>query len=701
MHISRDWLSDYVELPEVVSELAERLTFAGLAVEGIDSVTLSDGSEDLVLDVDTPTNRPDCMNHLGLAREVATLFGRPLRPPQVELSEAAAAAGEVAALSIEDYELCPRYAGVVIRGVRVGPSPDWLVRRLEAIGSRSINNIVDITNFVLWETGQPLHAFDLERLAAAPAGVPEIRVRRALPGEELVTLDGEHRELDPEILVITDPEGPVALAGIMGGLASEVTDATRDILLESAHFQPAVVRRGAKQLGMHTDASHRFERGADPEGCLAAARRAAALIVEYAGGEVLAGALDDKSLRRDWPPVVELELAKLNRFGGSAIAVAEVEETLAALGFELSRQGEGKWRVVVPSWRYYDFENAYPADLYEELLRIHGLEKIPSTLPQIAGSDAPARPELLRRRKLCDHLAAAGLAEAINFAFHDRQSDESYPTLYQGRRPLEIANPLSDRYAVMRRSLLPNLVASARYNQRRGAAAVLLFEVGHVFCVHGEQGSVEQEALALVVGGSQGNSPFVPLRGNPWERQVEIDFFDLKGMLENLADELGIELELRPAELPRLVAGSTAELRVAGQPQRLLGYMGELDEAEVPYPLFVAELAAEGLTAAAEVSLKTRIPSKYPGIAADSTLTHPLEVSWAELARAIRELAAGELVSFGLKDRYRGPGVPEGAVNTTLYFLYNSDERSLTQEEVNEHNMRLAGELQARFGGSG
>ncbi len=689
MQISRNWLSDYVELPEEVSELAERLTFAGLAVEGIDSVTLNGGSEDFVLDIDIPTNRPDCMNHLGLAREVATLFRRPLRPPQVEIREAAAAAAAAAALRIEDYELCPRYAGVVVRGVRVGASPEWLVRRIEAIGSRSINNIVDITNFVLWETGQPLHAFDLERLAVGEAGMPEIRVRRALADEELVTLDGEHRELDPEILVIADPEGPVALAGIMGGLASEVTEATRDILLESAHFQPAVVRRGAKQLGMHTDANHRFERGVDPEGCLAAARRAAALIVEYAGGEVLAGALDDQSLRPDWPPVLEIELAKLNRFGGSAITAAEVEETLTTLGFELSRQGEDKWRVVVPSWRYYDFESAYPADLYEELLRIHGLEKIPSTLPQIAGSDAPVRPETLRRGKLCDHLAAAGLAEAINFAFHDRPSDEGYPSLYEGRRPLEIANPLSDRYAVMRRSLLPNLVASARYNQRRGAASVGLFEIGHIFCAEGEERSVEQEALALVVGGSQ---------GNPWERQVEIDFFDLKGILENLADEFGIELELRRAELPRLVTGRCAELYAAGRPQRI-GYLGELDDAELPYPLFVAELGTEGLVAASEVSLKTRIPSKYPGIAVDSTLTHPLEVSWTELARAIRELAAEALVRFELKDRYRGPGVPEGAVNTTFTFLYISDERSLTQEEVNEHNLRLAGELRTRFGG--
>lgn len=689
MKLSLDWIRDYVELPEVPEELGRRLTQAGLAVEGIEEV--HGGTVLTVLDVEVTTNRPDCMNHFGLAREAAVLYGRPLRRPPAAPAEAPESVEQVASVTIDDPEGCPRYAARVVRGVRIGPSPDWLRRRLEAIGLRSINNVVDVTNFVLWELGQPLHAFDLAKLEGG-----RIVVRRARPGETLVTLDGNERKLDPEMLIIADAGRPVALAGVMGGADSEVTEETRDILLESAHFDRKSVRRTARGLGLHTDASHRFERGADPEVCAEAASRAAALIADIAGGEVLAGTID---VRAGEVPVRRgrLELAKLNAFAGAEVAAADVERWLAGLGFQLESQGAGVWNVTVPSWRLYDFEprpepphEVYPADLYEEVLRIHGFDSIPTALPALPGSDGP-KSESQRRRTLTRRLlAASGYAEAVHFAFQDPAADAAFPSLRPAARPLRLANPLSERYAVLRRSLVPNLVESARFNQRRGAAVVRLFEVATVFYESSSAGGNglpdQPEHVALVCGGRL---------GNPWEREVDLDLFDLKGAVESLAEALGAQLQARPADLPGLLPGSAAELFREDGDNVAIGFFGQVEEQE-GYPLYVAEIALDAL-AVGRLDLEVELPSRFPGIAADLTFTHPLATPWAEIRRAIDELKPAGLVSFGLEARYRGPGVPAGAVNTTIRFVYNAQDRSLTQEEVNAWQADLAGKLKERF----
>jgi phenylalanyl-tRNA synthetase beta chain len=680
MKLSRRWIADYVELPESVEELARRLTGAGLAVEGIEAI-----GSDVVLDIDVTTNRPDCMNHYGVAREIAAILDRPLQT----LPEAVAGSDEAASaairLMVEDAELCPRYTALVVRGVQVGPSPDWLVERLQAIGHRSINNVVDVTNYVLWETGQPLHAFDLDRLTGA-----EIRVRLARAGETLLTLDGQSRKLEPDHLVIADAEKPIGLAGVMGGLESEVTADTVDVLLESAHFSPLAVRRTAKKLGMHTDASHRFERGADPEACLRVARRAAGLIVEVAGGRLLTGSVEHWQPKTSWPPRLEIQHSALCRFGGVDLGRDEVERIFRALGFGVESLGgvegiaEG-YRLQAPSWRYYDFQNPYPQDFYEEVLRIHGFDGIAATLPAIGGADAPASPTHLRRRASQDLMAACGYAEAITFAFLDRASDAKFPSLVAECPPLPLANALSDRYAVMRRSLLPNLAAAATFNLRRGQPAVRLFEIGHVFWQPEEGTNAEMDALAVVLGGQS---------GTPWERALPFDFYDLKGVLEALLDALGIEATWHAAALHGLIEGTGAELRVDG---RKVGFAGQLDEEEPGLPLFIAEVGLELLPATARTLLVVP-PSRFPGISVDATLTHALSTPWSALAEAIAAEGVPDLVRFGLKDRYRGQGVPEGAVNTTLFFDYNSDASSLTQETVNERQLALAARLEQRFG---
>lgn len=686
MLFSRDWLAEYVDLPEPTDDISKRLTDVGLAIESIEGGEEHGG--DVRFDVEVTSNRVDCMNHLGVARELAVISGRPLRKPPVAPAEGAERVEDAARVDIEDEEGCPRFVARVVRGVKIGPSPDWLRQRLESIGSRSINNVVDVTNFILWEMGQPLHAYDLAKLEEH-----RLVVRRAREGETLVTLDGAERKLTPEMLVIADAVRPVGLAGVMGGADSEVTEATTDILIEGAHFDRRRVRVAARALGMHTDASHRFERGADPGACLDGVTRAAKLIAEIAGGTVSAGAIDR---RRDGVPAVRsgrLDLDRLDAFAGAAIPAADAERWLTGLGFGVTRVEDRLWDVTVPSWRLYDFQprpdgSVYEQDLFEEAIRHFGFANIPAALPGIPGADAPRTPRQILREKVRDLLAACGYAETVSFSFQSPEMDAAFPSLRPDAKPMPLANPLSDRYSVMRRSLLPNLVEVARFNQRRGLPAVRVFEIATVFYENPSAKVPDQpELVALVCGG---------VVGSPWERETELDLFDLKGVVETVAEASGVRLEVRPATLTGLLEGSAAELIRDGH---RIGWFGRIAEEE-GYPLYAAEIALAGLEGG-DVSLQVEAPSRFPGIDADFTLTHSVETPWAEIDRTIAGQRPADLVSWEMTIRYQGQGVPEGAVNTTVHFLYNSPERSLTQEEVNERQLALTAELQRRFGWKG
>ncbi len=693
MQFSYEWLREYVDLDEDPRAAADALTRVGMSVELIEEHEKADRSVDSVLDIDVTTNRPDAMNHVGLAREAAVALGRELELP--ESGAPGALDGDVAGaqVRVEAPDLCPRFTARVIEGVTVGPSPQWMIDRLEAIGLRSINNVVDVTNFLLWEWGQPQHAYDLDTLAERT-----IVVRPALGGEKITTLDGEERELEDGMLLICDATRPIGIAGVMGGLETEVTERTTTILLESAWFDPQSVRRTARRLGMHTDASHRFERGADFDLALRANDRACHLIAELTGGRVLEGAIDVCSAR-DLPEcrVLDLDPASVSAFAGCEVPESHARRWLEGLGFGVDTSGGAMWRVEVPSWRALDVERR--ADLFEEVLREFGYDDIPAALPAMAGADAPATAEQKRRQMIRTHLVAAGFAEAINWAFHDLDADRSVPTLVDGGDPdggpLRIANALSERYGVMRRSMLPGLIESARFNLRRGASRIRLFEIGHVF------GSEECEAVGMVLGGAP---------GEPWQKGHALDFFDLKGVVEHLAESLSSRLELRTAPLVNLVHGASAEIwstvEGGGEAIRRVGLIGQLDDHGLAFPLFVAELRCDALGTAETLGRlgKTQAieaPSRYPGITADLTLTHSLELPWRELESAIEEIRAQgntpELVSFALKDRYTGQGVPKGAVNTTMSFLYSSTERSLTQEEINAQHESLAAQLRQRF----
>ncbi len=697
MKFSYRWLSDRADLSGLAAEdVAQALTRVGMAVELVEEHQRADGELDHVFEVEVTTNRVDAMNHLGLAREAAVALERQLTPGDPGPAGDPGKAGDLGAtVEVSCPELCSRFTARVIEGVTVGPSPGWLVEYLEAIGLRSINNVVDITNFILQDQGQPQHAYDLATLAEK-----RLIVRRAEAGEKLTTLDGQERTLEEGQCLICDPKGAVGIGGVMGGLETEVTEKTKTVLLESAWFDPVSVRKTSRAVGLHTDASHRFERGVDWSAALSANDRACQMIVDLCGGEILPGVID---LRAEeflpQPSPIDVRTGQISRFAGTEINHDNAVRWLSALGFNVEAGADDQITVTPPSWRTEDVERS--ADVYEEVIRVFGFDNVPAELPAIAGSDAPETEMQQLLRRLRDRLVAAGYLEAIDWSFHDDATDQAFGALPLGdgaNQPVRLVNPLSELYNVMRRSLLPGLVASARFNQRRGAEAVRLFEVGHIFGRYGKapegaRAEVEVEALGWIGGG---NDP------SPWQRKSAYDFFDARGVLDALFDVIRLPFEVRPGEFAGMVAGTVAEVYVEGEKVGVLGQIDDGDETYA-YPVFAAELLIEPLVRASDsLGLRVDAPSRYPSIEADLTLTHAHEVSWNQITAAIEgQEAAGKLPgleAFWLRDRYQGKGVPDGAVNSTLSFRYGSTERSLTQDEVNEQHEALRGALQEAFG---
>ncbi|MGV8039858.1 MAG: phenylalanine--tRNA ligase subunit beta [Thermoanaerobaculaceae bacterium] len=674
MKISLAWLRDHLEGDTPAEELARRLTAVGMNVELREAA-----GADEAWDVDITSNRPDAMNHRGLAREAVAAGCGTLRPLEVRLREGATAASELARLEVTDGEGCPRYCARVIRGVRVGPSPAWLVDRLASCGVRPINNVVDATNYVLLDVGHPLHAFDLRFLAG-----PTVRVRKAAAGERMTTLDGVERELVPSDVVIADAEKAVALAGIMGGADSEIREDTADVLLESAYFDPLSVRRTARRLGLATEASHRFERGADRAMARHAVDLAAELIVRLAGGEVAAGVLDSAPTL---PPArqIVLDRRRLGAFAGCEIAASFVQAVLTALGCD-PRPGGEEMTCSVPSWRV-DLE--LPEDLYEEVLRHWGYDRVPSALPETAaapGTRLGTWPVTDRAR---DALVHTGLAEAVTYSFITSELDAATlgsPLADRGA-PVVLDNPLSARMAVMRRSILGGLAEAAAGNLRRGAEGVLLGEVGRVFFGSGGRPR-EEERLAVVMAGRQGG----------WDRPVETDFLDLKGTLEAILEPLGLEdLRWSSLEIAVLAPGQAAGIHAGDE---LVGVAGRLGDAlgslvDSPLPLWLAEVDL-GRVAPRGVPTVRPLP-RFPAVVADLTVRHARTVTYAELVVGVRAAGPEWLEAVQPVVQFEGAGVAAGEVKTTLRLVYRLAERSLTQDEVNAAHFALMDELGRRL----
>ncbi|MBV9956924.1 MAG: phenylalanine--tRNA ligase subunit beta [Acidobacteria bacterium] len=718
MNISYNWLRELSGTRLEPRELSERLTMLGLAVEGV-----HEAGDDFVLDIDLTSNRPDCLSHLGVAREVAAMEGTRVQLPESKPQAVARLAEELTAVEILDPILCPRYAARVVQGVRIGPSPDWLVKRLEAIGQRSINNVADITNYVLHEVGQPLHAFDLAKLSEQ-----RIVVRRARAGEKLKTLDGVLRELDTEMLVIADAEKPVALAGVMGGEDSEISEATVDVLIESAYFNPDSVRRTARRLGMHTEASHRFERGADYAAVLRAQERCVALICELAGGTATENAIDvyPRPLNQ---PVVSLRPERVKALTGLNLAAVEMENILTSLGFsqtakmsnseavpslrdgvieELPISLQSKMSFVPPTWRV---DISIEEDLVEEVARHAGYDRIATELPA-SGIAGEYQPDELQKLSMRGALVANGYDEAISFSFIDAGHDETFELIpeFAAREEkgeqgfVTLSNSIIEGATRMRPTLLAGLLSAVRHNFNHGTRDVRLFETGRIFLAHEKRLAgmsdeknplpLEREALALVATGGATEE----MRAG---HERELDFYDLKGALEAAVDAMNLlPLLFEAASARHLREGQSAVISLSDG--KRIGYLGRLSEeiaAEYKFrqPVYVAELDLTALLEAPEATVLYTPLARYPSVTRDVSLLVARRTGLAELLAAVNAQEVEFCRDAKLVGVYEGASLPEGKRSVTLRLEYRADEQTLRDEEVDEMHKRIVSALEEKF----
>ncbi len=671
MKILVSWLRDYVDVPVGIDQLARDLTMRGFEVAGIEHIEGAD--PDAVIDFEITANRPDCLSVIGMAREVAVRYGVPLRDPADTLP--AAPAGDVPlAVHIDAPDLCPVYAAALV-DVQVGPSPAWLVARLAHAGVRSINNVVDVTNYVLLETGQPLHSFDYDTLAGR-----QLRVRTAAQGERLTTLDGRERALAPGMLVIADAHQAQALAGVMGGASSEVSPSTRVVALESACFEPAQVRRTRRALDLSTEASYRFERGSDPARPVPALRRAMALLEEIGAGRARPGIVEaagtEVPVRR-----VRLRWPRIGRVLGMDVEPAAVESMLTGLGFTPTVEPESReaettrvWTVAVPGWRG---DVTREEDLIEEVARCAGYEQLPVTFPPLTAPPAPPDPRLRRDREVRDVLVGLGCAECVTFTFIERAAAQPFD-----EAPVAIANPLSETFAVLRPSLLPGLIDSLSHNRRREQHDLRLFEVGTRFTqAHGETRTVAIGLAGQAAPGHWSGS------GRPF------DIFDVLGLVERLEGLLGITLGQAPLAHPALRDGAGVQLLRSGDAEApvAVGLAGELAPALAAArglpahdPVFVLELDLDLATAGLppdEPVRMTPLP-RHPSVVRDLSLLVRADLPAARVRGTMQAVAPATLQRVVEFDRYVGRSLPEGMVSLSFRLTFRHPDRTLTDAEV-------------------
>lgn len=691
MLISYNWLRELTGTALTPLELRERLTMVGLAIDAVEEI-----EGDSVLDVEVPSNRPDCLSHIGIAREVAVIEKSKVQSPQSTVFKTEGNAGDLTSVEISDPDLCPRYAARIVRGVKIAPSPDWLAKRLGEIGQRPINNVADITNYVLHELGQPLHAFDLAKLAEQ-----KIIVRRARAGEKLKTLDGVDRTLDSEMLVIADAAKPVALAGIMGGLDSEISATTTDVLIESAYFDPDSVRRTARKLGMDTEASRRFERGADCENVLKAQTRCIELICEIAGGVATEDAID---IYPNPLPArsVKFRPATVESLTSLRVELAQMTRILTALGFMQGQpQKSGALGFVVPSWR---IDVSLEEDLVEEIARHVGYDKIGSELPpsNMAGEYQPSE---MKRRDLRRAFKSLGFDEAINFSFIDIENYdqiELFPGFAESGESEYFAtlkNPIIDEAFLMRPTLLPGLLQSVRHNLNHSIRDVRLFEIGRVFAkAEALELRVElpneREALGLIATGGA-------IEEGHAQATRKIDFYELKGGLEAAVDAMQLgPLRFSKTEAKHLRDGQAARISLADG--TALGSIGRLAESiatsyKFRQPVYVAELDLTALLDSVERPTQYVPLPRYPAVVRDVTLLVSRDVSFAELVQAIDSEQIADYTGATLVGTYEGKNIPENKRSVTLRLEYRSDERTLRDEEVEERHRGLIDSLLQKF----
>lgn len=645
------------------------------------------GLDSVVLELELTPNRSDCLSIVGVAREVSAITGNPLGKPRISFSEGNIKASELTSVTIEAPDLCPRYAARLVRGVKISPSPYWMRRRLEDMGLRAINNVVDVTNYVLMELGHPLHAFDLNKLAEK-----RIVVRRARPREQVVTLDEIQRQLSDDVLVIADADKPVAVAGVMGGSGSDVTDTTTDVLIESAYFDPVSISRTSKLLGMHTEASHRFERGTDIEGLITALNRAAQLMQELAGGEVCAGIVDTYPAPRQ-KVQVRFRPWRVNSILGTDIRAGEIEELLSSIEFQVTRNGD-EMSVVVPTFRPDVYREI---DIIEEVARLYGYEKIPITMPFSkvqSASDADVMMNHKERAK--STLVSCGLTEVINYSFHSPdafdmiqlEGDSKY------RRALRIKNPISENQSIMRTTLIPGLLANIQYNLYRHVTDIQIFEMGRVFHPKKENEQPEEpEYVSAVITGMAGSQA--------WNQPTRpVDFYDIKGVVEALLNDLDVSgYQLRPVSHPTLQTGRAAEVVADNEAIGIFGEVNRkvLDNYDINQNVYLFEIDFSMLIKHSTSDFKFQPLPVFPSVYRDLAVVVASDIPSSRIDATIKSIGGDLVRSLVLFDVYTGKQIPAGMKSLAYSIEYYSADRTLIDEEVEGIQGKIISTLAEKF----
>lgn len=658
MKLSTAWLREFVDPKVDDRRLAQDLTAVGIAVES----SSGDGKK-TVFEMEIGTNRPDAMNHYGVAREASVIYNLPLRAVDSKLPAATGNPGF--AIEIADPAGCARYTARIVREVNVKPSPDTMAKRLLLVDQRPINNAADATNYTLWEMGHPTHVFDLDLLAGG-----KILVRRAFSSETLKTLDGVERKLTPEDLVIADAVKPVALAGVMGGFDTMITAKTKNILIESAWFDPSTVRKTARRHGLHTDASHRFERGADFEATTKACDRVAVLLLESAGGKLDGGVIDVVARKVDLAPVA-LHLSEVHRILGEKLETNEIFRILQQLGFELmpERGGDPDFTVHIPSWRL-DVEREI--DLVEEIARLHGYDKFANTLPAYAGAVVEA-PDAEKDHKLRTSLLALGYDEAVSLTFISHEDAETFSSV----PVVELANPQSEEASVMRSSLVPGMLNMLAYNLNRGVDQVRLFEAGSVFEAK-DGGTAEPKRICMGA-----TSP--PLqKAQEWGTR-DGGFFDLKGDVENVLHAFQHQSLKYDAQTPDYYhPGRSARALMDGAPVAQFGQVHPDVAArrKLRQSVFVAELYLDRLYPQGLRVVRYQPLPRYPAVERDFSFVFDDAATFEKIQQAVIGLGVAELRSFVPVEIFRGGNVPAGKYSLLLRARLQSAQHTLREEEV-------------------
>jgi phenylalanyl-tRNA synthetase beta chain len=711
MKLSPHWVRDYVDLSVDDHQLAQDLTNVGISVEGI-----SGTGSDTVFEMEIGTNRPDAMNHHGVAREAAAIYDLPLKPIAPSLPPAAKAAvpggntrgsAEGRGLSkhsddapfpviVEEPQLCPRFSARVLRGTHIKPSPEKIAHRLQLLDQRPISNAVDATNYVLWEMGKPTHVFDMDLLEGG-----KIIVRKARDGETLKTLDGVERKLTSNDLVVCDARKPVGLAGVMGGYDTMITEKTRNIVIESAWWDPGIVRRMSRRHGLHTDASHRFERGADFESTVPSCDRVAELILQSGGGELVGGVVDVVSRGMDLAPVV-LRLAEVRRVLGGKLDANEIFGLLKRLGFVLIPEGQGdaQFRVHIPSWRL-DVEREI--DVIEEIARLHGYDKFDNTLPAYSGAvvELPhaEMDGAFRRRAL-----ALGYNEALSLSFISHADAESFSSSSTGIKVLELENPLSEEASVMRTSLVPGMLDMLAWNLNRDVAQARLFEIGSVYGLESE-GRVEPKRASLGATAAAVRAA-LPVGGaldvSKGEQAVAAETFrGFKGDVENLLAAFGwghASYDRQTAEYfhPGRSARAVMDAIVVAQFGQIHPEVAA--ERKLRQDVYLAEFDLEALYELGPRRVRFRSLGKYPAVERDFSFVFPDQVEFIEMRKTVAELDIRELREFRPVEIFRGGSITEGRYSVLLRVRFQSAERTLREDEVAQWSGKMVGAL-TKLGG--